>query len=1031
MQSYAVHDELYRKFRFAVWFILNMVMGSAVAFAQLQIVSPKEGEVSSLTRQAVVAKGWPSTNAELFVNGKLAKKDQIRIDGIVDFLNVEVEPGDVVFEVRMVNPDGSSIGSAKRTMHILSPPGYVEITLEKTSLRANGRSTTSGSIRVLDKWNVPIQNNVIVTVIAERGTITTPDLDSLRAGVQIQLINGIAPFEYRADKTTGIVTLSAQAEQATASVRLSLETPTEPFSMVGLLSGTIAQRQNHIDTSAELALNNSFERGLSTNGRASIYARGTIADDYLMIASYDSDRRNRSRLFRDLDPDYLYSIYGDNSMLYYDAQSNKNVFVKIEHNQSFLLFGDYNTNLTNQEFTAYNRSLNGVQVVHQSEGWKLTGFCSLTDRKAVQKELPGQGLSGFYTVGYTNITSGSEKIRIETRDKFHSEVIVRSIDLYRFNDYEIDYQQGTIFFKQPVPAIDASGNPNYIVVTFEATMDQATSYVAGGRIEHQFSDNFNIGFTAVTEEQEPTNYTLFGTNVAYQFGKTFGIQSEIARSKKIGSSGMAYKIEPTFSPWSNLTLKGYYRKVEQGFTNVTQLGSQRELGTLKYGVGGKYQPWNTTKASADFYQSEQMTLTGNTRLNSLSGSVEHELMKNLSSAVRIEDLRYDSPSSDTVRSGATANSTLGTVQLDYAVTPNFSLAVQHERNLGSDKDVTRPNGTSLLSVYRIIDDVRLQGQIKSYEDGGYLSSVGITSTPLVGTDIYGKYEISNAASGYRNTISIGLKNTLHLSKEITTNIGYERAKSLNRRMNEAFIEDHVAYSGSVEYLPESPLRATANIEYGENNTSIKRGFGTGIVYGLQKNFSFIAKYRTTQEDAISSAAYQTTQHLITGIAYRPVAVNWLNVLGKYEYKRDDNRFLNPYEDYSASIMSMHVFMEPLCKFELSTKFAWKLATERAPLLDLSTQTFFYLIRPAYSITEDLDIAFEYRLLTQKTVQDLLDGYNAEVGYVMAKNLRLSVGYNFKGYRERDLVDCTLWSSGPYVQLDFKFTEEILKLWNSK
>ena len=130
-------------------------------------------------------------------------------------------------------------------------------------------------------------------------------------------------------------------------------------------------------------------------------------------------------------------------------------------------------------------------------------------------------------------------------------------------------------------------------------------------------------------------------------------------------------------------------------------------------------------------------------------------------------------------------------------------------------------------------------------------------------------------------------------------------------------------------------------------------------------------------------------------------------------------------------MSMHVFMEPLCKFELSTKFAWKLATERAPLLDLSTQTFFYLIRPAYSITEDLDIAFEYRLLTQKTVQDLLDGYNAEVGYVMAKNLRLSVGYNFKGYRERDLVDCTLWSSGPYVQLDFKFTEEILKLWNSK
>jgi hypothetical protein len=27
-------------------------------------------------------------------------------------------------------------------------------------------------------------------------------------------------------------------------------------------------------------------------------------------------------------------------------------------------------------------------------------------------------------------------------------------------------------------------------------------------------------------------------------------------------------------------------------------------------------------------------------------------------------------------------------------------------------------------------------------------------------------------------------------------------------------------------------------------------------------------------------------------------------------------------------------------------------------------------------------------------------------------------------------DYTLWSRGPYVQLDFKFTEEILKIWNS-
>jgi hypothetical protein len=997
--------------------------------AQIQIESPLEGSASALTRQAVIVKGWPSTDAELYVNGTLAMKDKIRIDGIVDFLNVEVEPGDVVFEVRMVNPDGSRISSATRTIHILSPPAYVEVQLEKKSLHANGISTTSGTIRVLDKWNVPIQNNVMVTVTVDRGTITTPDLDPSRAGVQIQLFNGIAPFEYQADKTTGIATISVHAEQAFSSVHLTLTTPTEPFSMVGMASGTLAQRENHLDSSAVLASNNSFGRGVSTSGRAAVFARGTIAEDYLMTASFDSDRRNRSRLFRDLDPDYLYSIYGDNSMLYYDAQSSSNLYVKIEHNQSFFLLGDYNTNMTNQEFTAYNRSLNGVQIVHQQGSWKVSGFGSLTDRKAVQKEMPGQGLAGFYSVGYTNITQGSEKIRIETRDKFHSEVLLHSVDRYRFNDYDIDYQQGTIFFKQPVPAIDAMGNPNYVVVTFEATMDQATSYIAGGRVEHQFGDNLTLGFTAVTEQQEPTNYTLWGSNATYQFGKIFGLQGEVARSNTIGNSGMAYKIEPTLSPWSNLTMKGYYRDVGQGFTNSTQLGSQRELGTRKYGVGGSYLPWSTTKASADFYQSDQTTLAGNTRLTSLSGGVEQEVMKNVKTALKIEDLEYDTFSSDTLRPAGATHSTLGTALVDYAVTQRLSLSVQHERNLGPDNDVTRPNGTSLLGAYKMIDDVRLQGQIKSYEDGGYLSSLGVTSTPLEGTDVYGKYEVSSATSGYRNTISIGLKNTLHLTKQIATNIGYERAKSLNRRLNEAFIEDHVAYSGSVEYLPEWPLRATANVEYGESNTSIKRGLGTGIVYGLQKNFSCILKYRATNEDAISSPAYQTTHHLITGIAYRPAGLNWLNVVGKYEFKIDDNRFLNPYLDDVASIISIHAFMEPLHKFELSTKFAWKRAAEGSPLVDLTTQTFFYLIRPAYSITEDLDIAFEYRLLAQMTVQDQLVGYNAEIGYVVAKNLRVSVGYNFKGYKERDLVDYVLWSRGPYVQLDMKFTEEILKIWS--
>jgi hypothetical protein len=73
---------------------------------------------------------------------------------------------------------------------------------------------------------------------------------------------------------------------------------------------------------------------------------------------------------------------------------------------------------------------------------------------------------------------------------------------------------------------------------------------------------------------------------------------------------------------------------------------------------------------------------------------------------------------------------------------------------------------------------------------------------------------------------------------------------------------------------------------------------------------------------------------------------------------------------------------------------------------------------------------DYRLLAQMTVQDQVVGYNAEIGYVVAKNIRVRAGHNFEGYKKRDLVDYVLRSCGHYVQLDLKFAEGTPGIWNS-
>ncbi|MFA6438488.1 MAG: hypothetical protein WCX28_04220 [Bacteriovoracaceae bacterium] len=1008
-----------------LYYLAAIIALSASAFAQLQIITPaQDSSVSSLTRQVVTAQSASGFDAELYVNGTFAVKRTVRQDGLVDFINIEVPQGNVEFEVRIVNPDGTTAFFEKRYMHIIGRPARIELNVEKDAVEANGQSKVRATAMVFDQWDYRIPDGIYLTVATDSGSIVTIDADSSRRGVQVPVINGIAEFDYRAGSGAGVSKISAQVGQVIAETEINLNTPTEPFTLVGLANGSAGSYITNGDRSV-LFDDRTFPNGLTTDGRLALYARGTVYEEYLLTASLDTDRKNRGRYFRELDPDYLYSIYGDNSMLFYDIQTNRNLYIKLEKNQTYGLFGDYNTDLTGQEFISYNRTLNGVKFGHKDKQWRVTGFSSLTDRRATQIELRGQGLSGYYNLGYTDITPGTEKIRIETRDRFHSEVLIKVEQKNRFGDYDIDYTQGTVFFKQPVAAVDHDGNPIYIMVSFEAKTGAAMSYIAGARAEHQFNNQFSVGFTGVTEEQEPANFTMLGTDAKYSFGPMLSVGGEFARSSTIAGSGLAYKFNAVSAPVRDMRLNSYYRRVEKGFTNETQIGGRRELGTIKYGVGGDYLLTASTKVLSEFYQTHQANSIGGTNdVSSISTGVEQKLAAGLTGQLKIEDVRYDGTNPDTVKPFLATHSTLGTAKLDYLYTQRLKLSGLHERNLGSSPELTRPNATSFIGEYKVTDDLALNVQEKFYENGGMMSTLGFTTNILENTQAYGKYEIGNAIGAYRNQASIGLKNKIVMTDDLTGYLGYEKTKALGQRVGEASTQDHSAYSAALEYLPKLPLKVTTKAEFGENSISDKTNFTFAGDYRFERDFSLIVKYRGANESAKRSASYRDLEHLITGLAYRPVDENWLNVIGKYEVKIDKNHYIAPFIDYNTSIVSIHTFIEPFRRLEFGIKYAYKASTENSVNFGATTNTNFYLLRSEYDITDDLNAGAEYRLLHQLEAGDKLNGYSVDAGYVVYRNVRLTIGYNFKGYKEQDLIDYTLWSQGPFIRMSFKFSEEL-------
>src|SRR5690606_5737897 len=144
--------------------------------------------------------------------------------------------------------------------------------------------------------------------------------------------------------------------------------------------------------------------------------------------------------------------------------------------------------------------------------FRVDGFATITNRQVSQEEIRGAGTSGYYFLRNSNIVTGSEKIRIEVRDRFRSEVVLSSREKARFIDYEIDYTQGSLYFKQPVAALDDQGNPIYIIVSSEAITDGASSYVAGGAGEITLLKALTLGATGVVEQRSPDNYMLLGGN---------------------------------------------------------------------------------------------------------------------------------------------------------------------------------------------------------------------------------------------------------------------------------------------------------------------------------------------------------------------------------------------------------------------------------------------------------------------------------------------------------------------------------------
>lgn len=1031
----------------------------SVVDAQVVINEPQDGVITSFKNQFIAGNAPAGTTVILLVNGEAIDSTTVRPDGVFEFIGIPVPEGPVKYTVVNRFRNGKEF-TAVRTIHRLGSPASIEITMPSNALFADGAKVTM-TAKVFDKWGVQLQDGYFVTMLADSVLTEVSDIDSSSYGAQARLQNGVASFTFRSPSQAAMARAEFRVDNAVKREVIEFNTPVLPLMIVGSADASAT----NLATAGDLSVvknNNKIDAGFHSAGRLAFYGRGTVWDKYLLTASYDNERRQRDRLFKDLDPDVLYSIYGDNSRVDYTAQTSNPFFVRLERNRSYVMFGDFNTSFAQSELARYDRTFTGISGHYETREEKFDAFATLTDRQVVQDEIRGQGISGFYFLGSSNVVPGSEKVRIETRDKRHNEVIISRYDKSRFGDYEIDYVQGTLFFKQPVPSIDQNGNPVFIIVAYESQGGFANSYVTGVQGEKQIFDGLTIGATAVTEERKPKNYSLYGFTTRYNYHSLLTANAEIAHGAEVNNSGAAWKLEVGGTLMERLQVKSYFRKVETGFVNQTAgagVGgnNSQEIGSTKYGIGGTYDGLFETKLTADYYRTAQSASMANVTINSITAGAERKIDQVATVSFRAENLRYESVRTDT---SLTENrqSTLLNAKTTLHATNRLNVTGEFEHSISnSTKNEVKPSNGAIGVEYKAFDNVVLTVQQRFYLNNGSTSIFGIGSDLGYGTTVNGRYEIGNGINGKRNQASIGLKNTTKLTEDITSNVQLERTRALDRNFAEARTSDNDALSVGFEYLPKESYKASIKGEVGKNPQSLRRNFTFGGDIRIANDFTLIDKFsyyeedRSQPQDASRTFAEGTLSvgqvgssgsngllkkmENVIGLAYRPVNVDWLNAIGKYEKKVEFNGLVSPQTAYSVDIVSLHTFIEPMIGLEIGTKYALKLAQENAFGLSASTVTDFYLLRAEYDLRwNSLDVAAEYRILNSRIAHQanstsIKNGYSAEVGYVVLDNIRIGLGYNFIGTEDRDLIGKDYWSAGPYVSFRMKFTEKILDYFN--
>jgi uncharacterized repeat protein (TIGR01451 family) len=922
----------------------------------LAFIGLKSGDTVAGQSINVRVKGAAGGVFRLSVNGtaledrRVGKKTVLASKNIAawEYIGVALRPGTNTLKLEAVDGFGNVRGSADE-ITLIAPDklGAIEVDLPEVA-RADLRTPVVVKVRLIDAAGVPVTARTQLTLEADRGRWLIEDLNPTEPGTQVFMDGGAAEFQLMPPGEPGDARLRVSAGTFVKEVRLALLPEMRPMIGVGIVEGVLDFTKRGKLPIGAMPAGAAFEAELTglkdegnsntrASGRAAFFFKGTVKGEYLLTAAYDSDKTRKDRLFRDIRPDEFYPIYGDSSVKGFDAQSTQKLYVRIDKNRSYLLYGDFTTASSTEvrNLSQSNRSLTGLKHVYEDENVRATSYVSRTAQTQQVEEFRAVGTSGPYylSAGAGEFVDNSEQIEIVVRDRNQPNIVLQRTAVARFVDYTVEPLTRRILFTHAIASIDANLNPQSIRVTYEVDSGGSKFTVAGTDVQVKVSENLQLGVVASVDQNPQNKRKLQALTGVARIGENTSVAGELVKTESDDKgSGHGARVEARYQD-EKLAVVALAAKTSKGFDNPgasfsaghTEASARAEYridptlavrGEVLYSKNAAQVQGDERKGATLSVQKKLSDTTvaevglrhgqSNNALGSNSGfdygqistyngqmgsSIGANSVTTLGAAVQANGV--DTQSQTTVRGRlSTALPFLAGAQVFIEGEQDLKDGKRHVLAVGGNYAIT--DKTRVYGRYELISTLNGPYELDSTQRNN-TGIVGIESNYMEGGRVYNEYRIADGAEGRGVQAAIGVRNTFKVNEQIRVTGGIEHTRDMSGYSNSkntgtgyaGGLGESTAITSGIEYITDR-IKASGVYEARRGDDANTRLFSAGFGFKLDPSWSLLARSIVSDSEgqgANTGNERHLQRHQI-GIAYRPVDDDTWNALARYERRSE-------------------------------------------------------------------------------------------------------------------------------------------------